>query len=90
MHKQTLLQSFNNKNTTTEKKRDKEQIPKRKKKIGNNIYQCDIVCQILKWKTIKNDIQKKGDKRIEIECLRTVTHGGYTGHRPVRNITIER
>ena len=33
----TLFKSFNNKNTTTEKQRDKEQIPKRKKKIGNNI-----------------------------------------------------
>ena len=34
---QTLFKSFNSKNTTTEKKRDKEQIPKRKKKIGINI-----------------------------------------------------
>ena len=33
---------------------------------------------------------KKKEKRIEIECLRTVCHVGYTGHRPVRNITIER
>ena len=37
MLKQTLFKSFNNKNTTTGKKRGKEQIPKRKKKIGNNI-----------------------------------------------------
>ena len=37
MHDKTLFKSFNNKNTTTEKKRDKEQIPTWNKKIGNNI-----------------------------------------------------
>jgi len=37
MHNKTLFKSFNNKNTTTEKKRDKEQIPTWNKKIGNNI-----------------------------------------------------
>ena len=37
MHKQTLFKSFNNKNTTTEKKKTKNKYPKRKKKIGNNI-----------------------------------------------------
>ena len=37
MHLETLFKPFNNKITTTEKQRDKEQIPKRKKKIGNNI-----------------------------------------------------
>ena len=37
MYHETLFKSFNNKNTTTEKQRDKEPIPKRKKKIGNNI-----------------------------------------------------
>ena len=37
MHHETLFKSFNNNNKTTEKQRDKEQIPKRKKKIGNNI-----------------------------------------------------
>ena len=31
------VQIIQDKNTTTEKQRDKEQIPKRKKKIGNNI-----------------------------------------------------
>ena len=33
---------------------------------------------------------KRRRQRIEIECLRTVYHVGYTGHRPFRNITIER
>ena len=33
---------------------------------------------------------QKGRQRIEIECLRTASHVGYTGHRPLRNITIER
>ena len=37
MHNKTLFKLFNNKNTTMEKQRDKEQMPKRKKKIGNNI-----------------------------------------------------
>ena len=37
LHHETLFKSFNNNNTTTEKQRDKEQIPKRKKKIGNDI-----------------------------------------------------
>ena len=37
MQYETLFQSFNNNNTTTEKKKDTEPIPKRKKKIGNNI-----------------------------------------------------
>ena len=32
----------------------------------------------------------KRRQRIEIEWLRTVCHVGYTGHSPVRNITIER
>ena len=29
-------------------------------------------------------------KKNEIECLRTVTHVGDTGHHPLRKITIER
>ena len=32
---------------------------------------------------------KKKEKRIEIECLRTGSQFGNTGHRPLRNITIE-
>ena len=27
---------------------------------------------------------------MKLKCLRTVLHVGYTGHRPIRNITIER
>ena len=39
----------------------------------------------------KNNIQtKKGDKELKLKWLRTCFHVGYTGHRPVRNITIER
>ena len=33
---------------------------------------------------------KKGDKELNLKWLRTALHGGYTGHRPLRNITIER
>ena len=29
-------------------------------------------------------------EQTEIECLRTVTHVGDTGHHPLRKITIER
>ena len=34
--------------------------------------------------------KKKETKELKLKWLRTVTHGGYTGHRPFRNITIER
>jgi hypothetical protein len=38
----------------------------------------------------KNNIQtKKETKELKLKWLRTVIHGGNTGHRPVRNITIE-
>ena len=37
MHEKTLFQSFNNKNTTTEKNETKNTNTKRKKTIGNNI-----------------------------------------------------
>ena len=40
-------------------------------------------------RTIKNNTKKRR-QRIEIECLRTAHHVDYTGHRPLRNITIER
>ena len=33
---------------------------------------------------------KKKEKKIEIECLRTPAHVGYTGHRPLRKINVER
>ena len=32
---------------------------------------------------------KKGDKELKLKWLRTASHVGYTGHRPVRKITIE-
>ena len=64
----TLFKSFNNKNTTTEKQRQRTQIPKGRRKL-EIIYQWDIVCYILKQKTIKNNIQiKEGDKK-EIEMV---------------------
>ena len=47
---------------------------------------------IIKWKTIKNNIQttnKKRRQRIEIERGYVPFHVGYTGHRPLRKITIE-
>ena len=68
------------------KKRDKEQIPKRKKKIGEKVS--DILFRYNKMENY-NEQHKKMKKRIEIECLRTVFHFGYTGHRPLRKITIE-
>ena len=85
-----LFKPFNNKNTTTENKRQRSKKPKGGRKL-EIIYQCDIVCNILKWKTIKNNIQtKKGDKELKLKWLRTGKHVGYSGHRPVRKITIER
>ena len=38
----------------------------------------------------KEKYKKKGDKELKLKCLRTASHVGYTGHRPLRNITIER
>ena len=74
---ETLFKSFNNKNTTTEK-RDKEHKYQKGRRRLVIIYQWDIVCQILKWKTIKNNIQtKKGDKELKLKCLRTVFHVGH-------------
>jgi len=37
MYHETLFKSFNNKNTTTEKKETKEQKYQKEEKIGNNI-----------------------------------------------------
>ena len=68
------------------KKRQKNKY-QRMKKIGNNVSNIQFV--ILKWKTIKNNIQKKGDKEFKLNCLRTLLHGGDAWHRPLRNITIE-
>ena len=81
MHNETLFKSFNNKNTTTEKQRDKEhKYTKTEEENWKLVYQCDIVCylQILKWKTIKNNIQiKKEDKELKLKCLRTAIHDGH-------------
>ena len=46
------------------------------KKIGNSVS--DIQFVILKWKTLKNNIQKKGDKELKLKWLRTAIHGGHT------------
>ena len=55
-------------------KRDKNKY-QWKKKIGNNIS--DIQFVIIKWNYRQNN-KKKRKKRIEIECLRTAMHVGYT------------
>ena len=66
MPQKTLFKSFNNKNTTTEKQRDNEQKYQKGRRKLEIIYQWDIFCQILKWKTIKNNIQTtKGDKELK-------------------------
>ena len=39
--------------------------------------------------TYKEQYKKKGDKELKLKCLRTVCHVGYSGHRPLRKITIE-
>ena len=38
----------------------------------------------------KEQYKNKGDKELKLKCLRTLFHVDYIGHRPVRNITIER
>ena len=43
------------------KKRDKEQKYQKKKRIGNNVS--DIQFVIIKWKTIKNNIQTKKETK---------------------------
>ena len=43
-----------------------------------------------KMENYKELYTKKGDKELKLKWLRTVFHVGYTGHRPLRNITIER
>ena len=48
-----------------EKKETKNKYQKGRRKL-EIIYQWDIVCYILKWKTIKNNMQTtKGRQRIE-------------------------
>ena len=91
MHQKTLFKSFNNKNTTTEKKETKEQIPKGKKKIGNNIlvgYSL-LDTKMENYKEQEYTNKKKEDKELKLKWLRTLLHVGYTGHRPLRKITIE-
>ena len=82
-------QDYNNRKN----KETKNKNTKKKKKIGNNIiYQCEIVCQILKWKNYKEQYtnKKKETKELKLKWLRTVFHVGDAGHRPLRKITIER
>ena len=57
---ETLFKSFNNNNTKWEKEKKRQEQIKRKKKIGYNIS--DIVFVIIKWKTINNNTNKKGEK----------------------------
>ena len=80
----TLFKSFNDKNTTTENKRQRTQIPKKKKKIGNNIL---VGYSLLDTKMDNYKEQytnKKGDKELKLKWLRTFFHVGYTGHIPTR------
>ena len=72
-----LFKSFNDKITTTENKRQRTKIPKRKKKIGNNISVI-IVCNILKWKNYNEQYtnKKKETKELKLKWLRTAPHGG--------------
>ena len=89
MHHGTLFKSFNNKITTTGKKRDKEQIPKGRRKL-EIIYQWDNNLLDTKMENSKEQYtNKKGDKELKLKCLRTVCHVGDAGHRPLRKITIE-
>ena len=73
MHFETLFKSFNNKNTTTENKRQRTKIPKGRRELENNI--------------LVGYVQE--DKELKLKCLRTVCHVGDAGHRPLRKITIE-
>ena len=77
MHLETLFKSFNNKNTTTEKQRDKEQIPKRKKKIGNNILVGYSLLDTKMENYKEQYTNKKGDKELKLKWLRTHIHSGY-------------
>ena len=90
MHHKTLFKSFNNKNTTTEKDKKRQRTnTKKKKKIGNNIL---VGYSLLDTKMENYQEQytnKKRRQRIKSVMVRTSIHGGYTGHRPLRNITIE-
>ena len=81
---QTLFKSF--KNDKTKRKKETRTNTKGRRKL-KKILAIRIVCYI-KWKTIKNNTKKK--KEIELKCLRTPAQVGQAGHRPLRNITIDR
>ena len=86
---ENAVQIFKNNNTKKEKKRHKNKY-QRKKKIGNNI----LVWYSLQYTKMENYKEQytnnKRRQRIEIEYLRTIFQVDYIGHRPLRNITIER
>ena len=54
MHHETLFKSFNNKNTTTEKRDKEHKYQKGKRKLE--------IILVIKWKTIKNT-KKKGENK---------------------------
>ena len=73
----TLFKSFNNKNTTTEKKETKNTNTKRKKKIGNNIL---VGYSLLDTKmdnyTEQYTNKNKETKELKLKWLRTALHVG--------------
>ena len=76
-----------------QEKRDKEQIHKRKKKIRNNIllwYTCSLLDTKMENYKEQYTNKNKETKELKLKWLRTAFHVGYTGHRPLRKITIER
>ena len=69
-----LFKLFNNKNTKKDKQRQ-EQIQK-KKKIGNNISDIYNLLLCNKMESYKMNNTSKRKTKNEIECVRTVSHGG--------------
>ena len=70
MHHKTLFTSFNTKNTTTGKKRVKEQkYQKGRRKL--EIILGDIVCYTKTENHKEQYTNKKGDKELKLKCLRT-------------------
>ena len=91
LHLKTLFKSFKNKITTTEKQRDKEhKYQKGRRKLENNILVgyslLDTNVENYKEQYTNN---KRETKELKLKWLRTGINVGYSGHRPLRKITIE-
>ena len=71
--------------------RQRTQITKGRSKLENNILVgyslSDTIMENYKEQYTNN---KRETKELKLKWLRTVVHVGYTGHRPLRKITIER